>query len=246
MKRKFAAFFSRKGLLCYALLALSLMLSPSCKDMEEHYGGILDELGATQYDLKRSYKSAVSERERDYIEREAHQHIFETIEQVLFEEWYGTSWDFNGTTEIPNTGKVACGYFVSTVLRDAGFPIERRRLAQQSSENIIKTLVDDEDISRYSDIEIDAFEQDVIQHGDGFYILGLDTHVGFLRVIDGKAFIIHSSYSYWGGVKKEPLSKSDVVIKSRYRVIGKISSNKQLLQKWLNDKLLKTVTKSKK
>lgn len=34
--------------------------------------------------------------------------------------WYGTPWDFNGCTTEPGKGSIACGYFVSTVLRDAG------------------------------------------------------------------------------------------------------------------------------
>ncbi len=223
---------------------LLLTLAPACTDVEERYSGVLQEINLKETELKRNFKSAISEREREHIRNKAYPHIFYTIEQILFEEWYGTAWDFYGTTEIPKTGKIACGYFVSTVLRDAGFPIERRKLAQQSSENIIKTLVEDKYISRYSNTAIEAFEQDLVQQGDGFYILGLDTHVGFLRVLNGKAFIIHSSYSWWGGVKREWVGKSDVVVKSKYRVLGKISDNDELLEKWLVDKLIKTKTKS--
>jgi hypothetical protein len=44
------------------------------------------------------------------------------------------------TSETPGRGEIACGYFVSTVLRDAGFGVERVRLAQQASERIVRTL----------------------------------------------------------------------------------------------------------
>ena len=34
----------------------------------------------------------------------------------IFPYWYGTDWDFNGTTQKPNEGKIACGYFVTCLL----------------------------------------------------------------------------------------------------------------------------------
>lgn len=36
------------------------------------------------------------------------------ITQKVFPYWYGTKWDFNGTTEMPQEGSIACGYFVTT------------------------------------------------------------------------------------------------------------------------------------
>ncbi len=52
--------------------------------------------------------------------------------------WYGTKWNFYGTTEEPNKGTIACGYFVTTVLRDAGLHINRIKLAQAASEEMIR------------------------------------------------------------------------------------------------------------
>lgn len=46
----------------------------------------------------------------------------------------GTKWDYNRTTEIPRTGSIACEYFVTTVLRDAGVRLSRSKLAQLASE----------------------------------------------------------------------------------------------------------------
>src|ERR1700741_5295000 len=48
--------------------------------------------------------------------------------------WYGTPWGFYGTTEEPGQGTIACGYFVTTVLRDAGCSLQRIKLAQYPSE----------------------------------------------------------------------------------------------------------------
>jgi hypothetical protein len=49
----------------------------------------------------------------------------------IIPHWYGTVWDFNGHTENPRKGTIACGYFVSTTLTDAGFEIDRYKMAQQ-------------------------------------------------------------------------------------------------------------------
>ena len=45
--------------------------------------------------------------------------------------WYGTEWDFNGYTSQPQKGKIACGYFVSTTLRDMGLNLNRYELAKK-------------------------------------------------------------------------------------------------------------------
>src|SRR5687768_5014531 len=49
--------------------------------------------------------------------------------------WIGTPWSFEGHTSIPNSGKIACGYFVSTTLLDLGFNLNRYTFAQQAPEN---------------------------------------------------------------------------------------------------------------
>ena len=49
-----------------------------------------------------------------------------------FEHWKGTPWDFNGTTRIPGQGTIACGYFVTTALQDAGFDLPRYRCGQMA------------------------------------------------------------------------------------------------------------------
>ncbi len=44
----------------------------------------------------------------------------EALVNKIIPYWYGTPWDFNGHTDIPNESNVACGYFVSTPLRHMG------------------------------------------------------------------------------------------------------------------------------
>ncbi|NJL11734.1 MAG: hypothetical protein HC913_01030 [Microscillaceae bacterium] len=66
------------------------------------------------------------------------------LRQTLFEElvpfWLDTEWDYNGTTEMPRQGTIACGYFVSTLLLHLGFSFDKYRLSQMPSSEMIKQL----------------------------------------------------------------------------------------------------------
>lgn len=150
----------------------------------------------------------------------------------IFPYWYGTPWDFNGTTKKPNEGKIACGYFVTTTIEHMGFPINRIKLAQCASEEMIKDLVSKENISRFSGIPMDEFEKKIIVKGNGLYIIGLDNHTGFVLVSDEGNYFIHSNGFFPQKVMKEKLSESKIIAKSKYRVIGKISADKKFLTNW--------------
>ncbi len=47
----------------------------------------------------------------------ASHYLYSKLLNDIVPHWYGTPWDFNGHTNIPNQGEIACGYFVSTTLR---------------------------------------------------------------------------------------------------------------------------------
>ncbi len=57
-----------------------------------------------------------------------------TLLDDIIPYWYGTDWSFEGHTTVPRSGQIACGYFVSTTLLDAGLRLNRFRLAQQAPE----------------------------------------------------------------------------------------------------------------
>jgi hypothetical protein len=50
-------------------------------------------------------------------------------------------WDYNGYTNTPKNGVIACGYFVSTTLKHFGFNLNRYDVAKKYSSSIVKTLV---------------------------------------------------------------------------------------------------------
>ena len=164
---------------------------------------------------------------------QAREVITRSIYTEIFPSWYGTTWDFNGTTETPGQGKIACGYFVSTVLRDAGWRVQRVRLAQQASENIILSLTTDAYIKRFRRVEIGKFVNAVSDWGPGLYIVGLDIHVGFLVNTGDEVYFIHSSYIDPYAVVKESALESKILAASQYRVVGKVSADDEFIVKWL-------------
>ena len=170
-------------------------------------------------------KSAVLDRARGAMIRSAY--------YDLFEFWYGTPWDFYGTTETPGHGKIACGYFVTTILRDLGLKVQRTKLAQQASENIIRSLTTDAYIKRYRLKPINDFVEDVRKAGPGIYIVGLDVHVGFIINVNDEVYFVHSSYMDPLCVVKERALESKILTASKYRVLGKISADDELILKWL-------------
>jgi len=179
------------------------------------------------------YQRATSQAEQLSIINEARETLVRSVSDQIVPYWYGTSWDFYGTTETPRQGKIACGYFVSTVLRDTGMKVQRAKLAQQASENIILSLTTDEHTKRFSQLPIKSFVDASKKWGSGLYVVGLDVHVGFILNIDGDVFFIHSSYVEPYAVVKERAINSQVLASSRYRVLGKLSEDNELILRWL-------------
>ena len=99
----------------------------------------------------------------------------------------GHAWDFNGTAKGPGAGKIACGYFVATVLKDAGFQVDRYQLAQQPSQNILRSFLAKESCDLKVGVDYQAFASELEKREPGVYIVGLDTHVAFI-VVSGDGF----------------------------------------------------------
>jgi hypothetical protein len=156
------------------------------------------------------------------------------VTETIVPAWIGTPWDFNGITEIPQRGKIACGYFVTTVLRDAGLPIARVKLAQCASEQMITSLLQSKYITHFSNSPIESFIQSVKSQGYGLYIVGLDNHTGFIYN-DGKdIYFIHSTFICTRNVQKDIAATNPILKQSKYKVLGKISTDEKVLERWMD------------
>ncbi len=157
--------------------------------------------------------------------------LYDALADKLMPAWYGTPWDFNGMTRLPGQGTIACGYFVNTVLVDAGFVLPRIRWSQLAAEPVIVKLAPK--AKRFRDRTVADVEKWLIEQGDGLYTVGLDNHVGFITRRNGTNRFVHSNYYHREiGVMSEPLDGDNPFAHSRYRIIGKLLDD-QMMEAWL-------------
>lgn len=234
----------RPYLIVAAVLTVSLGVTLSRPDFVQpatqvheielpNYKAALTELQNERVALFSRYQRTTGKDERHAIINQARETFVQSLHDKIFPHWYGTEWDFYGTTEVPNQGKIACGYFVSTTLRDFGMKVQRVRLAQQASENIILSLTTNDHVKRFRQVAIHQFIDAVKKWGPGLYVVGLDNHVGFIVNLSDEVYFIHSSYVDPLRVVKERGVESRILAASRYRVLGKLSEDDELLLKWL-------------
>ena len=199
----------------------------------ERYAAARDRLATTRATL-------ATEPRTPALRAKARAALLEGVGTGLAEPWTGTAWAFHGTSETPGEGAIACGYFVSTLLRDAGLDVERVRLAQQPAEHIVQTFAAPGSIRRFRTGDVDAVVDAVLAEPEGVYVVGFDFHVGLLvRQSEGVRFC-HSSYVTAEGVVCED-PRTAVGFRSDYHVFGPVLED-AIVDAWLDGDAIPTVT----
>lgn len=218
--------------MCVRVWFVVLLTAAVVSGQTTPYRKTLDRVAAIRAEMAAGYARADSTA-RDSIVETARTYVRTVLVESIFPTWYGTPWDFNGTTQIPGSGVIACGYFVTTTLRDAGFTLPRIRWAQLAAEDIVKQLSPTRDIWRRSNTPIDSVTAHISRNGPGVYVVGLDCHVGFIVNHNDSLRFVHSSYYHPEiGVMSEPLDSPNPLRDSRYRVIGRILGDEMMVW-WL-------------
>ncbi len=198
------------------------------------YVVLASELERWRKELAERHRRARGPEQRAAVENDARL-LLERVLPEMMRCWLGTPWDFNGIAERPGEEGIACGYFVATLLKDAGFRLDRYRLAKQPSENILRSFLPrescvlrvGEDYQVYAD-RLDAAEP-------GIHLVGLDTHVGFVVTgTDGGFRFIHSSGSDPWCVVDENRDDAVVLRRSRWRMLGNLTADRQVIRRWLH------------
>lgn len=225
MQIKFVLFW----VVCFILLGCS-QETVRMKGNLPAYEDLVSSMEKERTVFEKAYKQA-DELERSKIEEKASSYLLEKITHDFFDQWQGTEWDFNGTTRTPRKGKIACGYFITTVLSDAGFKIPRVKWAQQASEYYITRMTSE--VKRFSNQSPETMKSYFLKNPDGLYVVGLDNHVGFVYKSGKEATFTHASYyDPQIGVQTEELIGDNPFAKSAYRVVGRIL-NKEMIRKWI-------------
>lgn len=156
----------------------------------------------------------------------------------IIPHWYGTPWSFGGHTTVPNQGKIACGYFISTTLNDMGVNLNRFRLAQKSPLDEAKMIsCGTEIIKVVQETPEDAWSELNSRTQEGIYFIGFDEgHVGYLLKQNEELLLIHSNYLAPVAVCMETLKDSRVFKKFNTFYLVPISHNETLLQRWLENR----------
>ncbi len=171
--------------------------------------------------------------QRDSIIAAARHYVLKALVTAIFPAWYGTRWAFYGTTQTPRSGAIACGYFVTTTLRDVGFRLPRIRWAQLGAEAVVKKTCPPNTIWRRSLAPIDSVSAHIRRSGPGLYLVGLDCHVGFIVHFRDTISFVHSSYYRPEiGAMAEPLDGDNPLRDSRYRVIGELLRD-EMMRRWI-------------
>jgi hypothetical protein len=218
-------------------IIISFSLFYSCKEIKptvevpsKSYPEILSEISTRQSELSEKYSTGDASKKKQIL-LEARTFLLNQLTQEIFPSWYGTNWDFNGVTTNPKEGDIACGYFVTTTLEDAGFKIPRVKWAQAASEQMILSATSD--VKRFSGKKMEEVAKWLFEQDDALYIVGLDNHTGFVLKQGASLKFIHSSpVNHNHGVASESATGHNPLSVSGYRVFGKLL-NDQMIVRWL-------------
>jgi hypothetical protein len=218
-----------------------IMLTAFVQKKEDSYDHAIKNIHRVRESIRKKYEGrnvAI-----DSLDMEiARQAVTKGLLEGIFPHWYGTAWDFNGYTDRPGKGAVACGYFVSTTLKHCGFDINRFTLAQQGPyhEALTLSLADTMDAIVKPEEGMGKYFND---HGmtDGLYFAGLDMHVGYLYRKAPDLFFIHSNYTDSLTVVVEVADSSKAFNNSGQYYITPITSNDALIRKWILNEAIRVI-----
>lgn len=187
---------------------------------------------------RRSFATALAAskcaEQRRSVASEARDFLLSAITDELLPAWAGTPWAMNGTATEPGTEPIACGYFVATILRDAGVPLHRVRFGQAAALRIQAAMSPPQrEVHRFFSIPPESLARKIAALGDGLYIIGLNVHVGFVVVRDGEVRFVHSSYTGARVVTDEPFAEAAAIAASQeagYFVSELFSTDAAILQ----------------
>ena len=203
-------------------------------EVDTTYFQICRNLEARRKKLSAEYSGALTDDAKENVLVKARDLLLTTLADSLFVCWYGTGWDFYGMTTTPRQGDIACGYFVTTVLKQSGFLINRTHLAQLASSEMIKTLCAADKIKTITNNQTKKLFDYIKGKPDGIFIVGLDNHTGFIVKKGGALnFVDADYYSNIDRVRSEPLEKSEIISKNGFFVVGELLYSDATITKWI-------------
>jgi hypothetical protein len=198
-----------------------------------NYASILGDINTDRNYFKNLYRTN-NTKASDTVSK----YLYSKLLNEIVPHWYDTTWDFNGHTNTPNDGEIACGYFVSTTLKHLGFNLNRYKMAQAAGLDEAKLLQPRPELKIYSNVTFKQLKNKVNEiYEDGIYFVGLDNHVGYIVIKDNDLYFLHSSYCDDKVVIE--LAETSLCFRSNIYVFAEITTNKNLMKKWVFEERLK-------
>ena len=192
------------------------------QDPSEDFDETLAGIQKARSDLARRYTAAGTRKAKRAIKAEARAFVVRALIEEIFPAWLGTPWHMGKDDDaaVPHQpGKrVSCSYFVTAALQNAGLVLDdRRRWAESAALHIQRSLAPRvADLHRFFSIPPAQLAARLRKLPVGLYVIGLNCHVGFVRVAADKVWFIHSDYVEPDvGVRVEPLAASAAIANSQ-------------------------------
>ncbi len=205
------------------------------------YEATLQAIEASRLRLAGRYTQADTEALRAAIRAEARAVFKAAIIEQLFPAWLGMAWGL-GPNSTANRAHapgmtVACGYFVSAVLENAGLRVKTRfSYAQAPALHVQRTLAPGQgEVHRFFSVPGETLAAGIAGLGEGLYIIGLSNHIGFVVVDAAGVRLVHASYTGEQVVTSEPLATAEAIANSRSKgyFVSPVMHDDRLADLWL-------------
>lgn len=198
------------------------------------YHATLAQVEQQRLALRQRYLTS-SYQDKEFVLYEAGRFLEKAIADDIGNFWVDTPFDRNGTCQTPESGKIGCSFFVSTLFEAAGMKLNRLKVGQKSALGILKTFCDTTLIRRWTNpYEVERWLQK--ERGTGLYIIAFNFHVGFVYYDGTDIKLFHASSLPPRAVVKLPIHSWEAAHSFDYSPhydLGRIGDHLPLVKKWL-------------
>ena len=171
------------------------------------------------------------------VENDALKFIEESFRYLLFPVWAGGKWSLGGRAKSPQSGPMACGYFLERMMKDLGFnirPIKGYTMGQLATDEMMWSFRGkyQKNLRNWKGLETYLKSE-----GPGLYLVGISSrwgHVLFLRYSpEGPPLLYHSGPGTHGLKVQVDPAKEYIRDLMKPHVIHAAKINRQMAAKWL-------------
>jgi len=191
------------------------------------------------------YNLSTTKTEKETVTEEAKSYLIKSMLGDIVPAWKRTDWTFNGYSDYPRRGSIACGWFIQRVLEHLDFTFDKKHTRRPYfAQNWPIEMVNGLDNRSWnfpdSTSECNTIDDHIATLEEDIYIIGFARsindpggHIGFLITSSSGPFILHSLMQ----VECTPTSENLYYKSSDFFYLGKVF-NDRVMKCWLEEKPL--------